>query len=321
MKSVIVFRDGRRVNLATGVDTEMYAELEGTQGRGSRKEPLLFCGGCAGGVYVKHGSARRDELFGAHFDAGGCAEDLAIRKSAMSDEHKRMAEYHVAAAQAEGLDADMEVPTSGRTRVDVVVDGRIGVEVQLSKLTAGAAVRRTARSMAAGLELVAWCAEGASAAWRGKVPGYQWLDSWQLRAGLPRPRSVRSTGLYTVRAERSYGGRRPVLEPLTVLVDEAVVRMAAGTIRPVTWGGSVLLMRADGIALFEELTGRSLALYQGHAPARELSPAAEALCARPRAPQRHNPMLDTAWWCETCGNQHPLREHRDCRAAAAIRDG
>jgi hypothetical protein len=50
-----------------------------------------------------------------------------------------MAEYHAAAARAQGLNADFEVTTTGRTRVDVVIDGRIGVEVQWSDLTAGAA--------------------------------------------------------------------------------------------------------------------------------------------------------------------------------------
>jgi hypothetical protein len=321
VKSLLIFADGRRVNLASAIDPETYAELEGTQGRGSQKAPLLFCGGCHGGVYVKHGSARRDELFGAHFDAGDCAETLAIRKSVMSDEHKRMAEYHVAAAQAEGLAADTEVPTSGRTRVDVVVDGRIGLEVQLSKLTAGAAVRRTGRSMAAGLELVAWCAERAPAAWAGKVPGYQWIDNGQLLEGTPRPQSVKSRGLYTFRAEHWAGRWTPMLEPLTLLVDEAVVRMAAGTIRPVMWGGNVQLMRVDGIALFEEMTGRKLAPFAGIAPVRALSPAAETPCARPRIPRRHDLPLDAEFWCEVCGAQHPLREHRKCRQEANRSEG
>ena len=282
MKSVIIHADGRRVNLAAAISPELYAELECTQGRGSRKNPLLFCGGCGGGVYVKHGSTRRDELFGAHFDAGNCNEDLTIRKSGMSDEHKRMQEYTVAAANDGGFDADTEVRTSRGTRVDVVVDGRIGFEVQLSKLTAGAAVRRTARSMAAGLEQVSWCAETTSVAWLGKVPGYQWLDNGQLVSGVPRPKSVRSRGVSTFRAERSWRGKWvPVLEPLTALVDDAVVRMAAGSIRPVMYGDSVRLVRTDGIALYEEMTGKSLAPFQGRAPSRVLPPAQEAKCLRP----------------------------------------
>jgi hypothetical protein len=315
VKSEIVFRDGRRVNLDGGVTSEAYAELEGTQGRGTGKDPLLFCGGCHGGVHIRHGRARRDELFGAHFDAGACA-DLAIRKSVMSDEHKRMAEYTCRAFRAGGFDADMEVTTSCRTRVDVVADGRIGVEMQLSELTAGAAVRRTARSMAAGLEMVAWCAERPSVRWIGRVPSYQWLDNGQLLEGMPRPQSVKSRGLYTFRSERWYGSRRPVLEPLTVLVDEALVRMAAGTIKPVMWGGNVQLMRSDGIALFEELTGRSLAPYGGRAPLRALPPAPGSACTRPPVAPRPRSMDNETFWCDACGNQHPLREHRTCRARA-----
>jgi hypothetical protein len=319
VKAVIVFRDGRRVNLAGGVNADLYAELEGTQGRGSRKGPLLSCGGCDGAVYVKHGRAHRDELFGAHFDAGTCAEELAIRKSAMSDEHRRMQEYTVRAANNGGFSADTEVATSARTRVDVVVDGRIGVEVQLSGLTAGAAVRRTARSLGSGLELVAWCAERTGARWTGKVPGYQWLDIDQVLREMPGPRSVRARGVFTIRAERWGGRRTPVLEPLTLLVDEAVVRMAARDIRPVMWRGNVQLMRADGIALFEEMVGRSIAPYTGRAPDATTGPAAEALCLRPRVSARGRAMADEDFWCDTCGSQHPLREHRNCRARAATR--
>ncbi len=26
-------------------------------------------------------------------------------------------------------------------------------------------------------------------------------------------------------------------------------------------------------------------------------------------------LADAVFWCETCGRMHPLREHRECRAA------
>jgi len=32
MKSLLIMRDGRRVNLASAISPELYAELEGTQG-------------------------------------------------------------------------------------------------------------------------------------------------------------------------------------------------------------------------------------------------------------------------------------------------
>ena len=90
-------------------------------------------------------------LFGAHHHAGDCAADLTIRKSRMS-EHKRQAEYHASAAQQCGYTASLEVPTTGHTRVDVVVDGRIGFEIQRSALEEASAIDRTARSISAGLD-------------------------------------------------------------------------------------------------------------------------------------------------------------------------
>ena len=316
MKSVIAFRDGRRVNLASAVSPELYAELEGTVSH--RKDPSLFCGGCGGGIYVKHGSARRDELFGAHHDAGTCGEVLAIRKSVMSDEHKRMAEYHAAAARAEGLDADLEVATCGRTRVDVVIDGRIGFEVQRSALTARAAVDRTVRSIAAGLETVAWCTPDLAPQWNGRVPGYRFLDNGRHLRELPPPRSVKAIGVWTARAERSWrGGWSPQLEPVTVLLDDAIVRMAAKTIRPVMTDSNVRLMTAEGIALLEELGSTSLAPYgPGSAPFPALPPAPEAACLRPPAARYFGLTGDEPFWCEHCNSQHPLREHRQCRRAA-----
>jgi hypothetical protein len=86
MKSVIVHADGRRINLAGVINAELYEELEGTHS--PRANPVLYCDGCNGSIYIRHGSARKSELFGAHHDARGCTETLAIRKSSpMSDEH------------------------------------------------------------------------------------------------------------------------------------------------------------------------------------------------------------------------------------------
>lgn len=53
-------------------------------------------------------------------------------------------------------DAELEVTTTGRTRVDVVIDGSVGIEVQRSALSKAAALDRTARSVAAGLRSVTW---------------------------------------------------------------------------------------------------------------------------------------------------------------------
>ena len=288
MKSVIIHADGRHVNLADAISPEAYAELEATQGQGSRQKPLMFCGGCTGGVYVKHGYVQRDELFAAHYQRGGCLETLAITSPRMSDEHKRMQEYTVRAANDGFYDAEIEVPTTRGTRVDVVVDGRIGFEVQLSKLTAGSAVRRTSRSMSAGLESVTWVGESTSVPWIGKVPGYQWLDNGQFQEGMPAPQSVKCRGVYTFRAERFGAAWMPVLEPLSALADDIIVRLAAGSVRPVMCG-NVQLVTAEGIALYKEMTGKALAPFAGRAPSKALvqSPARD----RDRSPGIAGPMF------------------------------
>lgn len=290
MQSVIRHRDGRTVDLAGGVDAPTYAELEATQGHGSRRDPLLFCGRCNGGIYIRHGRVRRDELFGTHYYDGKCPETFIIRKTApMSDEHKRMQEYTVLAANDGGFNADTEVRTTARTIVDVVIDQRIGIEIQRSNLTARAAVDRTARSMSAGLQSVAWVGF-THAQWTGKVPGYQWLDVDRVLREMPRQHSVRCRGVATVRPERDgYGKWWPVLEPKSILVDDAVVRMADGTIQPVVYGKYVRLITKPGIALYEDLMHQNLLPYDPGKPlARTLAPADGRECTRPPT----NPMAD-----------------------------
>ena len=132
MKYLIIHADGRRTNLAAAVDPDTYAELE--TGSYPRINPLLWCGSCGGSIYIRHGSTRTQELFGAHHQASQCKADLTIRKSRMSDEHKRQADYHAAAAERAGYAAALEVCTAGHTRVDVVIDGKVGFEVQRSAL-------------------------------------------------------------------------------------------------------------------------------------------------------------------------------------------
>jgi hypothetical protein len=144
------------------------------------------------------------------------------------------------------------------------------------------------------------------------VPGFEWLDPWQVSAGMPQPRSAWSSGLTTLRADRDWRGRWvPVLEPLRILVDEAVVRMAAGTVRPVIWGPNVQLMRDDGIALHEEMTGRALPPFTGSPPGRSAPAGPGVPCLRP--PVLANAMAGEDFWCDACGSKHPLREHRECR--------
>lgn len=293
MKSEITHADGRRIDLAGSVDPATYAELEKT--RSPRLQPVLRCGGCAGGIYIRHGAVRKDELFGAHHDAGSCRETLVIRKSAMSDEHKREAEYHARAAERAGHAADLEVVTTGNTRVDVVVDGRVGFEIQRSALSKAAAVDRTARSVKAGLGTVAWFTDrSTSPPWVGHVPGYRTVvpaSAWQA---VPLPGSVAAAGLQVIEAERC-GTRGPCLHRrrscgqyvprLTAWpglhVDDVVAGLAEDAIRPVRLGKFVRLMSADSVMLYEELTGVHLSYDAGHPKGRALAPSARQECDRP----------------------------------------
>ena len=294
MKSEITHVDGRRIDLAGSVDPDTYAELERT--RSPRLQPVLRCGGCGAGIYIKHGIVRKDELFGAHHDAGSCRETLVIRKSAMSDEHKREAEYHARAAERAGHVADLEVATTGRTIVDVVVDGRVGFEIQHSALKKASAVDRTARSVRAGLGTVAWFSDwSTSPSWAGHVPGYRTVvpvSAWQ--EALPLPGSVAAAGLQVIEAARC-GTRGPCLHlrrPCSryvprlaawtgLHVDDVVPGLAEDAILPVRLGKFVRLMSADSVTLYEELTGVRLQYDAGRPKGRKLAASTRQECDRP----------------------------------------
>lgn len=292
MKSEITHADGRRIDLAGSVDPVTYAELEKT--RSPRLDPVLRCGGCDGGVYIQHGRVRKDELFGYHHHAGECTETLVIRKSAMSDEHKWLAEGHARAAERAGHAADLEVVTTGNTRVDVVIDGRVGFEIQRSALSRAAAVDRTARSVKAGLGTVAWATDrSASPPWTGHVPGYRTVVRGVLQA-LPLPGSVTAAGLQVIEAERCgtrgscphrrrvCGQHVPRLAAWRGLhIDDVVTGLAEDAIRPVKLGKFVRLMSADSVTLYEELTGVRLQYDAGQPKGRALAPSVRQDCDRP----------------------------------------
>lgn len=299
MKSVIIHADGRRINLAAAIGADLYEELENTHS--PKSDPALRCGGCGGGIYVRHGAARKDELFGAHHDAGSCPESLLITAPRMSDEHKRQAEYHVRAAERAGHSADMEVWTTGRTRVDVVVDGRTGFEIQRSQLTKAAAVSRTARSSTNGLDVVAWFTDkGETPQWYGHVPSYTTAaTAWDF---LPLPGSITASGLRMVTPVRC-GTRGPcfherpcnrtiaALDPWAPSLDDVVRSVAEGAIAPVRIGRLVRLMSAESIALWAELTGERPGYDAGRPEAHPLAPSTESECERPAVTRPVGPMF------------------------------
>lgn len=274
------------------MDSATYAELETNSY--SRTSPQLWCGSCGGSIYIKHGPVRKDELFGAHHRAADCGADLSIRKSQMSDEHKRQAEYHARAGEPFG-GAALEVRTTGQTRVDVIVGGRIGIEVQRSALKKAAAVDRTARSIAAGLDSVNWFTDRTSdPQWAGHVPGYRTTLQSAGWKTLPAPRTAGAAGLQMVEAVRC-GTRAPCPHQRTgscgrfvhwlsawrgLYVDDVVEGLAAGHIRPVRLGRNVQLLSAASIGLYEELTGEALT-YDPGAPKVELGPSDRVECDLP----------------------------------------
>jgi hypothetical protein len=291
MKSVIIHTDGRVTNLAAAIDADTYAELE--TGRYSRTSPALWCGTCGGSIYIRHGANRTGELFGAHHRATGCGADLTIRRSGLSDEHKYQAEYHAQAAEHAGSTAELEVRTTGQTRVDVVIDGRVGIEVQRSALKKAAAIDRTARSMAAGLASVSWFTDRTSSPqWTGHVPGYRTTMPTATWKTLPAHRTATAAGLRTIRAVRC-GTERPCPHQrhgscgrfipaedawIGLYVDDVVEGLADGLIRPVRLGPNVQLLSVASIGLYEDLTGERLT-YDPGLPRVALPPSDRVECA------------------------------------------
>jgi len=348
VKSVIIHADGRRTDLAGMVDSATYAELENL--RCPRHSPVLWCGGCGGSIYVRHGATRKDELFGAHHDRGDCTETLVIRKSLLSDEHKCQAEYHALAAQDAGHTADLEVTTTGHTRVDVVINGTVGIEVQRSALTKAAAVDRTARSVTAGLSSVTWFTDrGIAPQWTGHVPGYRAgtiPDGWKT---VPPRGTATAAGLQIIEAVRC-GTRSPCWHPRPctrfipwlaawngLRIDDVVEGLATETIRPVRYGKYVRLLSASSIDLHEELTGIRLTYDAGHPKGRQLPPSLRQECERllpvlspsDAAPavrewfdreaqrvQRHHEELEQREWEEQQRQERERREAHERHARA-----
>ena len=168
-----------------------------------------------------------------------------------------------------GYTADLEVTTKGRTRVDVVIDGRIGIEVQRSALKKAAAVDRTARTISAGLTSVTWFTDrDGHPPWLGHVPGYRStlsLDRWKempplgtaTAAGLRMIEAVRC-GTRTLCPHQRFGScGRFIAWPVAwngLHIDNVVEGLAAGHIRPVRLDKQVQLLSTASIGLYEELT-------------------------------------------------------------------
>lgn len=201
--------------------------------------PVFTCLGNGEPMHVyRHSSGR---YFIRHFKNGHQDDHRHAQPiSAMSDEHRRQADYTLRAAVSHGLDAQLEVSTGNGTRLDVGVIGReqIGFEIQRSSLSLSHARSRATKSFKAGWK-TAWVTD--------RVPDPGWADwvptaRFQVREGwsefLPPPNSRHVViGDYRLERDRSTKtGYRYFRTPKTVLLDELAYLMPVGQIVPVAVG-------------------------------------------------------------------------------------
>jgi hypothetical protein len=255
---------GQQFDLAGFVSAAEFEWLE------AQHRFVFRCGQCQGALYLRHNPGNRDKLHGVHQADEGCRDLVVRRASPMTDEHKRECEYHALASEAGGWRADCEVRTTGRTVVDVVVDGRLGFEIQHSGLSVDAVRGRTARSVASGLQDVSWFTDRRTdPLWYGLVPSYKTtMLRWDQ---LPRLGTVTVSGPRIIEAVtcrwdtgpcpdgkvRPCGRPHPKEQLRSMLLDEVVTMRAAGELVSARFGKYIRLTDPASVSLYEELTGKS----------------------------------------------------------------
>jgi hypothetical protein len=262
----------------------------------------------------------------------------------MSDEHKRQAEYWARAAEDAGWRVDLEPAADGGARPDALIHGPVltGVEVRRQEMAAAGAVSRTAKAADANVTSVWYSGRAGSPGWAWHVPtvlprelGIDRPADEGMWAKLPPRRAVAAAGLRVLRTvrcavgnidrcpyDRNWCGRyHPRPEPWGgQSVDDVAAKVPAGEIVPLRfWGVSalgnrrrdaVILVSPADFALYEEMTGwPGVVTYRNvRLPDRR---AREIRGIDPRTPM----------WCDCCESQHPVIEHRGCRATAAAQGG
>lgn len=258
--------DGTVIDLFEYLSVAVYAELEGSQGQSHRERPYWLCGGCSRGMYIKHGPKNRVRLFACHFIADKACANVSI-PNPMSDEHKCQVECNGMAYSRLGLPWRTEVVTTGRTRVDGVADGRIGLEAQRSYLKVPSIVARTARSVASGLDVVIWASDGAvDPSWTGRVPGYRYGGHPEWKGPAPDPATVAVLGVQSVEMERAGLKWRPRLISAPMTVQDIAEGLAARTVKAAVIAKKVRLLTARGDALWRGHTGQDTTWNPGKPP-------------------------------------------------------
>lgn len=248
-------RRDMEVDLAD-LPTWLYREIASLHGQVKRDDAVLTCIGNGEPMYVwRHHSGR---FFARHY-AGGNGDKHTHLLAAMSDEHRRQAEYTARAAENHGLDTHLEFSTGNGTRLDLAVIGKVntGFEIQRSALSRAHAKRRTAKSFEAGWP-TAWVTDADRAPdWSDHVPtarltkGIDWTS-------LPARNTARAViSKYVHERDRTkptgWGYRG---EPIAVLLDDLAYKMPAGDVVPVAVGkqGKVTLAFRDAIDVIESCT-------------------------------------------------------------------
>lgn len=331
------------VDLAASLELWLYNEIASHHGCRDKANPVLTCLGNNEPMYVyRHESGR---YFVRHYPNGNRDGHAHKALQTMSVEHRHQAEYAARAAQRHGLTAELEVSTGNHTRLDVGVvgpNGKAGLEIQRSQLTAPQAVRRACNSFEAGWA-TAWVSDQERApSWANRVP----TAMLTTRGGwdrMPKPDTAYvSIGRYVRERDKSrpsgWWYRR---EPMAVLLDDLSYRMPAGEIVPVAHGtkGLVSLAESSAVEVIDSCTYVGASQWNPvvnpanphkevvqrysrdchHSQGQESSPLAVAYAEYPPCPlcngRLYWPESQARGWCNACDYSY---RHNGPYAAAVV---
>lgn len=273
------------------------------------KEGELVCAHGAS-IYLQYRQGIRHgrHLVGIHFKAGLDDHHLP---APMSDQHKREVESWAIEPSREGYSIEAEKRLNTGSRPDLVLDGRVPIEVQRSKLTAQSAIIRSRKTVGAGLLAPTWSAETPITTvgkrrdppWAFHVPSIgMGILPWDtvhdprdvtIVTGLQRIRPTRCDGIIWPSCPtggRPCGKDHPWHYPVQLTLAELSVRLIQGTILPLRFQfnrtKAIYLTNPWGYDVYHHLIGRGPEpLYLG------LEPSAPS-AAKPLTVVQHN----REWW-------------------------
>ena len=288
----------------------LYVEIASLHGQLDKSgPPILTCLGNGEPMYVwRHESGR---FFARHFP-GGAGNKHSHAISAMSDEHRRIAEYSERAAEDAGLSAQLEYSTGKGTRLDVAVFGEVntGIEVQRSSLSRVLAKSRTSKSFSAGF-VTAWISDSQRTPdWAHHVPTAFMTTRGGWSERLP-DRNTANVSIGEFTRERDGRRWRYQRRPLVVTLDELTQLIPAGEIVPVAVGtkGAVSLALKGAREVIDSCTYPGASVWHPSSSTPRTREAAQRFskpCSRHESPAK----------CEVCGLPiNPVfqtSQHFDC---------